>query len=159
MPTWYQNPRTKTCSLRLRAFTPGLTPGVLSPISDSHETRVGHRPASPWPRGHPRVRRERSPGAPRSRGRAPCRWDPEVRRWPLLAPYEPPRTAGREWKCQKLPLNILLKCSVCKQNVTLGYGGNTRYAPPCYCPLTLRCPRGGGKSASLNFSLFVEGRR
>src|SRR6266567_6160254 len=36
MPTWYQNLRTKTCSLRLRAFTPGLTPGVLSPISDSH---------------------------------------------------------------------------------------------------------------------------
>src|SRR4029450_13583870 len=35
MPTWYQNLRTKTCSLRLRAFTPGLTPGVLSPISDS----------------------------------------------------------------------------------------------------------------------------
>ena len=25
----------KTCSLRLRAFTPGLTPGVLSPIFDS----------------------------------------------------------------------------------------------------------------------------
>src|SRR6266545_790741 len=35
MPTWYQNLRKKTCSLRLRAFTPGLTPGVLSPISDS----------------------------------------------------------------------------------------------------------------------------
>src|SRR5215475_3674389 len=34
MPTWYQNLRTKTCSLRLRAFTPGLTPGVPSPISD-----------------------------------------------------------------------------------------------------------------------------
>jgi hypothetical protein len=34
MPTWYQNLRTKTCSLRLRAFTPGLTPRVLSPISD-----------------------------------------------------------------------------------------------------------------------------
>jgi hypothetical protein len=27
-------PRTKTCSLWLRAFTPGLTPGVLSPFSD-----------------------------------------------------------------------------------------------------------------------------
>jgi hypothetical protein len=36
MPAWYQNLRTKTCSLRLRAFTPGLTPGVLSPISDRH---------------------------------------------------------------------------------------------------------------------------
>src|ERR671936_147750 len=35
MPAWYQSLRTKTCSLRLRAFTPGLTPGVLSPISDS----------------------------------------------------------------------------------------------------------------------------
>jgi cytochrome P450 len=46
-----------------------------------------------------------------------------------------------------LPLNILLKCSVYKQNVTLGYEGNTRYAPSCYCTLTLRCPRGGGKSA------------
>src|SRR4029453_15374401 len=34
MPTWYQNLRMKTCSLRRRAFTPGLTPGVLSPISD-----------------------------------------------------------------------------------------------------------------------------
>src|SRR2546425_12935804 len=38
MLTWYQNLRTKTCSLRLRAFTPGLTPGVLSPISDSVES-------------------------------------------------------------------------------------------------------------------------
>ena len=35
MSTWYQNLRTTTCSLRLRAFTPGSTPGVLSPISDS----------------------------------------------------------------------------------------------------------------------------
>jgi hypothetical protein len=34
MPTEYQNLQTKTCSLRLRAFTSGLTPGVLSPISD-----------------------------------------------------------------------------------------------------------------------------
>src|SRR5262249_34008452 len=86
-------------------------------------------------------------GAPRSRGRAPTGWDPGVHRWQWLAPYEPPQTAGRQWKCQELPFNILLKCSVCKQNVTLGHGGNTRYAPPCYCPLTLRCPRGDGKSA------------
>src|SRR5262249_12098401 len=57
------------------------------------------------------------------------------------------RTVGREWKYQELPPNILLKCSVYKQNVTLGYGGNTRDAPPCYCLLTLRCPHGGGKSA------------
>jgi hypothetical protein len=41
---------------------------------------------------------------------------------------------------------ILLKCSVYKQNVTFGYEGNTRYAPPCHCIPTLRCPRGGGKS-------------
>src|SRR5262245_6155634 len=108
---------------------------------------VPHRWASRWPRGHPRVRRARSPGAPRSRGSAPCRGEPEVRRWPRLAPYEPPRTAGREWTCQEWPPNILLKCSVYKPNVPLGYGGNTGYAPPCYCPLTLRCPRGGGKSA------------
>src|SRR5262249_22211158 len=93
------------------------------------------------------MRRGRSPGVLRSRGRAPCRWDPEVRRWPRLAPYEPPRTAGREWTCQELSLKILLTCSVYKQNVSLGYGGNTRYAPPCYCTLTLRCPCGGGKSA------------
>src|SRR5262249_32878290 len=93
-------------------------------------------------------------GAPRSHGRAPCRWDPEVRRWPLLAPYEPPRTAGREGKCQELSLIILLKCSVYKRNVTIGDEGNTRYAPPCYCPLTLRCPRGGGKSA---FEILIHG--
>src|SRR4030095_1076201 len=35
MPTWYQNLRMKTCSLRLRAFTPRVTPGGLSPLSDS----------------------------------------------------------------------------------------------------------------------------
>jgi len=34
MPTWYQNLQTKTCSLLLLAFTPGLTPGVLSPTFD-----------------------------------------------------------------------------------------------------------------------------
>src|SRR5215472_11286320 len=93
------------------------------------------------------MRRERSPGALRSHGRAPCRWDPEVRKWPLRVPDEPPWTAGRQWKCQELSSNILLFCSVYKQNSTIEYGGNTRYAPPCYCPLTLRCPRGGGKSA------------
>src|SRR5215470_6934310 len=49
MSTWYQNLRTKTCSLRLRAFTPGLTPGVLSPISDSRgpEQRVRCEPTPP----------------------------------------------------------------------------------------------------------------
>src|SRR5262245_58803797 len=46
MPTWYQNLRMKTCSLRLRAFTPGLTPGVLSPISDGEFLSWGE----PWQR-------------------------------------------------------------------------------------------------------------
>src|SRR5262249_6766106 len=76
-------------------------------------------------------------GAPRSRGRAPCCWDPEVRRWPPLAPYEPPRTAGRERKCQKLPSTILLICSVYKQKVDEGmrrkHAGYTTLPPPSLC--------------------------
>ena len=104
-----------------RCHSPGAeSHGQESHTADSHKIRVGHRSASPWHQDQPRTRRERSPGAPRSRGRAPCRWDPGVCRWQRLAPYEPPQTAGREWKCQELPSNILLKCSVYKQKVDQG---------------------------------------
>ena len=81
-------------------------------------------------------------------------WDPGVRRWQPLAPYEPPQTAGRGWKCQELPSTILLICSVYKQNITSGYGGNTRDAPLCLLR-TLRCPRGGGKIA---FEILIHTR-
>src|SRR6266705_2555802 len=36
--------------------------------------------------------------------------NPGVRRWQRLAPYKPPRTAGRERKYQELPATILLIC-------------------------------------------------
>src|SRR4029453_3175538 len=83
MPTWYQNLRMKTCSLRLRAFTPGLTPGVLSPISDRNRVaqsvsdppwvrRYGKRvlgPSTPhhtWDRGAAGGRVHHGGHAPRS---------------------------------------------------------------------------------------------
>ena len=62
------------------------------------------------------MRRARLPGAPRSRGRAPCGGEPEGRRWQPLAPDEPPRTAGRGGKGQELPSTTLLICAACKHN-------------------------------------------
>src|SRR5919198_4091743 len=61
MPTWYQNLRTKTCSLRLRAFTPGLTPGVLSPISDSCAVCAGLPQSGVTAQRPPAVHRGLSP--------------------------------------------------------------------------------------------------
>src|SRR5262249_31288282 len=90
--------------------------------ASSRKIRAGHRRVSQSPRGRHRARREKSPGAQRSRGKTPCHWEPEVRRWALLAPYEAPRPSGKEWKCQELSLNILLICSVYKKNIDLGRG-------------------------------------
>src|SRR5262249_12671542 len=96
---------------------------------------VPRKPAGLSHRGRHGTRRGRSPGAPRSRRRAPCCWDPEVRRWPLLAPYQPPRTAGRERKYQELPVTILLICSVYKQKINSGIG--KKHA------IRIALPRGG----------------
>jgi hypothetical protein len=120
----------------------------------SHKIPAAHTRGSLGHRGRQRARRERSPGAPRSRDRAPCDWGPGVRRSQPLAPYEPPRTAGREWTCQELPLTILLICSVYK-NTSKMFGwreeGNKWYAPRCPCggsgkiafvfPSGVCCPR------------------
>src|SRR5436190_19081596 len=64
---------------------------------------------------------------------------PGVRSWQLLAPYEPPRTAGREWKCRELPSNILLKYSVYKQKI--GPGMRRKHAGR----IALPCGGGGKK--------------
>src|SRR5499427_857536 len=104
--------------------------------ASSRKTRVAHRRGSRSPRGRHGTKRGKSPGALQSHCRAPSGWDPEVRRWEPLAPYEPPRTGGRRWKGQDLSPTILHICTVYKQNVWLGEEGNKRYAP--------RCPRGSG---------------
>src|SRR5262249_4564828 len=112
--------------------------------ASSRKIPVPHKRVSRSPRGRHATRRERSPGAPRSRGRAPCCWDPEVRRWPPLAPYEPPRPAGRERKCQKLPATILLICSVYKQKSRRGHAEETCGIHHFAAAVTLRYPHGGG---------------
>src|SRR5215467_3427405 len=104
--------------------------------ASSRQIRVAYRWVSRSPRGRHGTRRGKSPGALQSHCRAPSGWDPEVRRWEPLAPYEPPRTVGRRWKGQDLSPTILHICTVYKQNVWLGEEGNKRYAP--------RCPRGSG---------------
>src|SRR5262252_6066046 len=117
----------------------------------SRKTRVAHRRVSRSPRGRHGTRRGKSPGALQSHCRAPSGWDPEVRRWEPLAPYEPPRTIGRRWKGQDLSPTILHICTVYKQNVWLGEEGNKRYAP--------RCPRGSGSKIPFEIPIHVTSAR
>src|SRR3989442_15001829 len=86
MLTWYQNLRTKTCSLRLRAFTPGLTPGVLSPISDSGASGILATDAGGYRRR--RYRWVRSLLPPALHGTAPLQ-DSRLPRYALLEGRRP----------------------------------------------------------------------
>src|SRR5207244_12840064 len=68
--------------------------------ANNRRIRAGHRPASQGHQGRPRARRERSPGAPQSRCRAPCGWDLGVRRWPTAGAIRAPTS---KWEVMEVP--------------------------------------------------------
>src|SRR5262249_33745053 len=76
----------------------GESHGPGGRTASSRKIHVPHRSVDLSHRGRRQARRERSPSALRSRGRAPCGSDPGVHRWQQLVPCVPPPYSieGRE---------------------------------------------------------------
>src|SRR5262249_61767063 len=87
------------------------------------------------------------PGAPRSRGSAPCRGAPGGRRWAPRAPYDPPTDSREKMEMPEVACSYTAQLfSKPAKKLPCRWGGNTR-TPRLAAAATLPCQRGGSKIA------------